>query len=80
MLTAEVQYYINCSISNGKFCLSMHYNGSNNFLFVNVTKIYQLKGKDSEIKKYPLCLGKISRNFSANNMKKKSKKKKNRIK
>ena len=31
--------------------------------------MYQFKGKDSEIKKYPLCLENISRYFSANNMK-----------
>ena len=48
----------------------MYYNGSNSFLFVNATKIYQFKAKDSETKKkYPLCLGNIS-DFSANNMNK----------
>ena len=41
-------------------------------LFVNTTKIYQLKVKDSEIKKnYPLCLGNTSGDFSVNKMKKK---------
>ena len=30
-LTAEAQYSINFSRSNRKFCLSLHYNGSNNF-------------------------------------------------
>ena len=34
-LTAKAQYSINFSISNRKFCLSLHYNGSNSFLFVN---------------------------------------------
>ena len=29
------------------------------FLFVNATKIYQFKGKYSQIKPYPLCLGNI---------------------
>ena len=67
-LSAEAQYLINFSRSNRKFCLSLHYNGSNSFLFVNATKIYQFKAKDSEIKKYPLCLGNISGDFSANNM------------
>ena len=65
-LTAEAQYSINFSRSSRKFCLSLHYNGSNSFLFVNPTKIYQFKAKDSEIKKYPLCLGNISGDFSAN--------------
>ena len=69
-LTAEAQYSINFSRSNIKFYLSLHYNGSNSFLFVNTTKIYQFKAKDSEIKKFPLCLGNISGGFSANNMKK----------
>ena len=68
-LTAEAQYSINFSRSNRKFCLSLHKNGSNSFLFVNATKINQFKEKDSE-KKYPLCLGNISRAFPANNMKK----------
>ena len=48
----------------------MHYNGTNNFLFVNATKIYQFKVKDSEMKKYPLLLGNISKDFTANNTKK----------
>ena len=49
--------------------LNLHYNGSNSFLFVNATKIYQFKSKDSEIKKYSLCLWNISNNFTANYMK-----------
>ena len=43
---------------------------SNCFLFVNATKIYKFKANDSEIKKYPLCLGNISKDFTAINMKK----------
>ena len=70
VLAAEAQFSINFSTSNRKFSLSLHYNGSNSFLFVNATKIYQFKVKDSEIKKYPMCLGNISGDFSANNMKK----------
>ena len=48
----------------------MHYNGSNSFLFINTTKIYQFKAKDCEIKKCSLCLGNISGDLSVNNMKK----------
>ena len=40
------------------------------FLFVNSTKALYLKAKDSEIKKYPLWLGNISEDFTANNIKK----------
>ena len=38
-LTTEAQYSINFSISNRKFCLSLHCNRSKSFLFVNATKI-----------------------------------------
>ena len=37
-LTAEAQYSINFSRSNKKCCLSLNYNGSNSFLFVNAPK------------------------------------------
>ena len=47
--------------------LSLHYNGSKSFLFVNATKIYQFKAKDSDIKDYSLCLGNISKDFTLNN-------------
>ena len=50
--------------------LRLHFNGSNSFLFVNATKMYQYRAKDSEIKKYPFSLGNISGDFSANSMKK----------
>ena len=69
-LTTKVQYSINFPRPKGKFCLSLHYNESNSFLFVNVTKIYQLEAKDFEIKSYPLCLENISGDFSTINMKK----------
>ena len=68
-LTAEAQCF-NIQLSNRKFCLSLHYNGSNSFLFVNITKIYQFKAKGSELKKYPLQLGNISGDVSASNIKK----------
>ena len=52
------------------FVLSLHYNGSNSFLFVNATKVYQFKAKNSEIKDYALCLGNVSKDFTINKMKK----------
>ena len=51
--------------------LSLHYNGSSSFSFVNATKVYQFKAKDSDIKDYALCSGSVSKNFTINNMKKK---------
>ena len=69
-LTAEKMYSINFTVTKNKFCLSLHYNGANSYLFVNGTKIYKFKAKDSEIVTSPLCLGNISKDWSADNMKK----------
>ena len=69
-LTAEKLQSINFTKHNKKFCLNLHYNGANNYLFVNGTEIIKFKVKDSEIAAYPLCLGNISKNFSVDNMKK----------
>ena len=55
--TAQAKYPINFTQSRKRFVLKLHYNGSNSFLFVNATKTYQFKAKDSEIKDYALCLG-----------------------
>ena len=49
--------------------LSLHYNGVNSYLIVNGTEIYKIKAKDSEIVATPLCLGNISKDWSADNMK-----------
>ena len=63
-------YSINFTEKNKKFCLSLHYNGANSYLFVNGTEIYKFKAKDSEIVAAPLCLGNISKDWSVCNMKK----------
>ena len=38
---AEAKYPFNFTQSRIRFALSLHYNGSNSFLFVNATKVYQ---------------------------------------
>ena len=63
-------YSINFTVTKKKFCLSLHYNGANSYLFVNGTEIYIFKAKDSEIVPNPLCLGNISKDQSVDNMKK----------
>ena len=70
MLTAKGRYPINITQSGKIFLLSLHYNGSNSFLFVNATKVYQFKAKELEIKDDALCLGNISKDFTINNLKK----------
>ena len=68
-LMGEAKYPIDFTQSNIRFVLSLlHYNGSGNFLFVDATKIYQFRARDSEIKPYPLCFGNISKGFTIDNM------------
>ena len=52
---------INFTVTKKKFCLSLHYNGANSYLFVNGTEIINFKAKDYEIVASPLCLGDISK-------------------
>ena len=68
-LTAEKMYSINFTVTK-KFCLSLHYNGANSYLFVNGTEIYKFKAKDSEIVASPLSLGNIFKDWWTDNMKK----------
>ena len=37
----------------------------NSYLFVNGTEVYKFKAKDSEVVATPLCLGNISKDWSA---------------
>ena len=39
----------NFSKANTKFCLSLHYNHDESYLYVNETEIYKLKAKDNII-------------------------------
>ena len=47
----------------------MYYNATNSYLFLNGTEIYKFKAKDSEIVVSPLCLGKVSKDWLVDNMK-----------
>ena len=69
-LTTEKLYSINFTKEKTKFCLSLHYNGADSYLFLNGTEITKFKAEDSEITPYPLCLGNISKEWSVHNMKK----------
>ena len=50
--------------------LKLAYNGANSYLFVNGTEIHKFTAKYSEIVPNNLCLGNVSKDFSASNMKK----------
>ena len=63
-------YSIKFTKDSKKFCLSLHYNGADSYLFIKGTEIIKFKAKDSEITTYRLCLGNISKYWSVANMKK----------
>ena len=65
-------YSINFTVTKKKFCLSLYYNGANSCLFVNGLEIYKFKAKGSRIPSTPLCLGNISKDWSTDNIKKKT--------
>ena len=44
-LTAEKMYSINFTVTKKKFCLSLHYNGANSYLFVNSKTIVKILKK-----------------------------------
>ena len=50
-LMAKAKYPVSFMQPNEIFVLSLHYS----FLFVNATKIYHFKAKNSKIKDYALC-------------------------
>ena len=60
-LSTEKMYSINLTESNKQFCLIWHYNGENNYLFVNGTEIHKFKARYCAIGATPLCLGNISK-------------------
>ena len=68
-LTAEKMYSVNPTDHRVKYCLSLHYNGANSYLFVNCREIIKSKAKDSNIATTPLCPGNISKDWSVDDMK-----------
>ena len=68
-LTAEKMYSVNFTVTKKQFCLSLHYNGANSYLFVNGTGIYKFKAKDSQTVAIQLGLGNISKVWSIDSMK-----------
>ena len=62
----EKKFSINFSIGNTTFCLSLHYNADNSYLFVNGKEILRFKANNKNVN-FPtrFCLGSISDGFSA---------------
>ena len=56
-------YSPNFTIGNKTFCLSLHYNGDNSYLFVNGKEVTKFKAKNSELIKHSMCLGGLSLDY-----------------
>ena len=63
---------INFTKVNTKFCLILHYNGADSYLFVNGKEIHKFTAKNFTIIPNNLCLKNVSRDFSTSNMKRKT--------
>ena len=61
---------INFTEHNKTFCLSLHFNLRNSYLFVNIKEIHKFRAKDSEIVATPLSLENISKDWAVDNRKK----------
>ena len=64
---AEKRSSPNFSIDNKTFCLSLHYNGDNSYLFVNCKEVIKFKAnaKDFEAtERHSMCLGNILSDFN----------------
>ena len=64
-------YSVNFTVIKKMFCLILHYNGANSYLFVKDKEIVKYKAKESSIVVTALRLGNISKDWSVKNMKKK---------
>ena len=55
------------TVDNITFCLSLHYNGDNSYLFVNGKEVIKFKAKAldfNSLQKYPMFPGNISSDFN----------------
>ena len=62
-------YSPNFTVGNKIFCLSLHYNSENSYLFVNGKEVTKFKAKNSELIKYPMSLGGLSKDCNKNSRK-----------
>ena len=57
---AEKMYYRNFTDPGQKIVLSLHYNGNDNYSFVNGRQELKFKAKTDQLVKEKLCLGNLS--------------------
>ena len=70
LLYAEKNYKTNFTEPNKNFVLSLHYNFSNSYLFVNGTQELKFNTKSDQILKGKLCVGNLSDNWTTTNSEK----------
>ena len=66
---AEKMYSPNFTVDSKTFCWSLHYYSDNSYLFVNGREVTKFKAKNSELIKYPMCLGGLSKYYNKNSLK-----------
>ena len=62
-LVQQKKKSIDISKAKTKYCLSLDYNGENNYLYVNKTEIFKFKAHDN-IRWYEFCLRSVSKDFT----------------
>ena len=62
-------YSPNFTVDNKIFCLSLLYDGDNCYLFVNGKEVTKFNAKTSELIKYSMCLGGLSKDYNTNSRK-----------
>ena len=62
-------YSVNFTVTRKMFTLSLHFNGTNSYLFANGKDIVKFKANNSKIVAAPLCWGNISKDWSVDHLK-----------
>ena len=66
IIYTEKMYSPNFTVDNKIFCFSLHCNDDNSYLFVNGKEVTKFKAKNSELIKYPMCFGDLSKDYNTN--------------
>ena len=69
-LYVEKKYFRNFTEPNGKFVLSLHYNGDDSYLFVNGRQELKFKCNTDQLVKEKLCIGNLSDQWTAKRIRK----------
>ena len=68
-IDAEKMYSPNFTVDHKIFCLSLYYNGYNSYLFVYGKEVTKFKANNSELIKYRMCLGGLSKDYDRDSRK-----------